>query len=91
MLSFLYKFTVSGEAQSQQATIQEKERAATERSLELNSRVASLESQVGNYRQEKFRIEAELEIEKAKSETLEEFKIRFESMMQFNYNIMPGH
>ena len=69
---------ISGDAQSQLATAQEKERAATERSIDLSSRVASLESQVANYRQEKSRIEAEFELEKAKLEELEDFKSRSE-------------
>ena len=69
---------ISGDAQSQLATAQEKERAATERSIGLSSRVASLESQVANYRQEKSRIEAEFELEKAKLEELEDFKSRSE-------------
>ncbi|XP_028395572.1 TATA element modulatory factor-like [Dendronephthya gigantea] len=64
------------DVQSQLATAQEKERASTERSIELSSKVASLESQVGNYRQEKSRIEAEFELEKGKIEALEDFKSR---------------
>ena len=67
-----------GNAQSQLATAQEKERASTQRSLELSSKVASLESQVTNYRQEKSRIEAEFELETAKLEALEDFKSRYE-------------
>lgn len=69
-------FLLSADAQTQLATAQEKERASTERSIELSSRVASLESQVGNYRQEKSRIEAEFELEKAKLEALEDYKCR---------------
>ena len=64
------------DAHSQLATAQEKERASTQRSMELTSKVASLESQVANYRQEKSRIEAEFELEKAKLEALEDFKSR---------------
>ena len=67
---------ISADAQSQLATAQEKERASTERSIELSSKVASLESQVVNYRQEKSRIEAEFELDKAKLEALEDFKSR---------------
>ncbi len=67
---------ISADAQSQLATAQEKERASTERSIELSSKVASLESQVVNYRQEKSRIEAEFELDKAKLEALEDYKSR---------------
>ena len=67
---------VSADVQNQLATAQEKERASTERSIELSSKVASLESQVVNYRQEKSRIEAEFELEKGKMEALEDFKSR---------------
>lgn len=69
---YVYRFIA--DAQTQLATAQEKERAATERSLELSSKFAALESQVSNYRQEKSRIEAELEVERTKLEELEDFK-----------------
>jgi uncharacterized protein YceH (UPF0502 family) len=72
----LYFVLFSADAQNQLATAQEKERASTERSIELSSRVASLESHVANYRQEKSRIEAEFELEKAKLEALEDYKSR---------------
>ena len=68
----VYRFIA--DAQTQLATAQEKERAATEKSLELSSKLAALESQVSNYRQEKSRIEAELEVERTKLEELEDFK-----------------
>ena len=76
LVSSLYFVLLSADAQNQLATAQEKERASTERSIELSSRVVSLESQVANYRQEKSRIEAEFELEKAKLEALEEYKSR---------------
>ncbi len=53
----------------------EKERAASEKLLEVNARLASLESQVASLRQDKSRLSAELEMERAKAEVLEEAKM----------------
>lgn len=60
------------DAQTQLSVAAEKERNATEKALTLQSRVAVLENQTATLRQEKSRLMASLELEKAKAETLEE-------------------
>ncbi|XP_033096291.1 TATA element modulatory factor-like isoform X2 [Anneissia japonica] len=60
------------ECQSQLATATEKERLAAEGSLEVNSKLASLESQVALLRQEKTKYLTALEMEKSKLQTLED-------------------
>ena len=60
------------EAQTQLSVAVEKERSATERTMTLQSRVTVLENQTASLRQEKSRLTASLELEKAKAETLEE-------------------
>ena len=60
------------EAQTQLSVAVEKERSATERTMTLESRVTVLENQTASLRQEKSRLTASLELEKAKAETLEE-------------------
>lgn len=62
----------SDEAQIQLVEAQEKERVSTEHALELNSRVTAVESQLATYRQDKSRLEATLEMERAKLEAAEE-------------------
>ena len=57
------------EARVQLAEAHEKERVATEHALELNSRLTAVESQLVTYRQEKSRLEATLEVERAKLDT----------------------
>lgn len=64
------------EAQIQLAEAQEKERVATEHALELNSRLTAVESQLSTYRQDKSRLEAALEVERARLDTAEEAKSR---------------
>ena len=66
--------SLAAEAQSQLASATEKERQASEKVLELNMRLASLESQVPGLRQERSRLQAQLEMERAKVEVLEESK-----------------
>ena len=68
---------LSDEAQVQLVEAQEKERVATEHALELNSRLTAVESQLATYRQEKTRLEATLEMERARLETAEEAKSRY--------------
>ena len=65
----------SAEAQGQLASAVEKERVASEKVIDINARLASLESQVSSLRQEKSRLSAELEMERAKAEVLEEAKL----------------
>ena len=72
----LYIF-LSDDAQTALATAQEKERAATEHALEANTRITSLGSQLATYRQEKSRLEALLEMERARFEAAEEGKSRY--------------
>ncbi|XP_077869748.1 TATA element modulatory factor-like, partial [Saccoglossus kowalevskii] len=62
------------EAQTQLVLAQEKERMVMENSMEMNSRLASLESQTTMLRQEKSRFTALLEMERAKVEGLEDHK-----------------
>ena len=48
---------------------------ASEKVIDINARLTSLESQVNSLRQEKSRLSAELEMERAKAEVLEETKL----------------
>ena len=66
----------SGEAQIQLVEAQEKERVAAEHALELNSRLTAVESQLATYRQDKSRLEATLEVERAQLEAAEEARSR---------------
>ncbi|XP_041473381.1 TATA element modulatory factor-like isoform X2 [Lytechinus variegatus] len=70
------------EAQTQLAVSAEKERGAQEAALEASSKVAALESQLAMLRQEKSRLTALLEMEKARVESLEESKTRDFSHME---------
>ncbi|XP_054763059.2 TATA element modulatory factor-like isoform X2 [Lytechinus pictus] len=70
------------EAQTQLAVSAEKERGAQEAALEASSKVAALESQLAMLRQEKSRLRALLEMEKARVESLEESKTRDFSHME---------
>ena len=56
---------------------QEKERVATEHALDLTSRVATVEAQLSTYRQDKSRLEAAFEVERARLEAAEEAKSRY--------------
>ena len=64
------------EAQTQLSIAVEKERSSTEKTLTLQSRVTALEKQTALLRQDKSRLTASLELEKAKAETLEESQQR---------------
>ncbi|XP_074606065.1 TATA element modulatory factor-like isoform X2 [Acropora palmata] len=64
------------EARVQLAEAHEKERVATEHALELNSGLTAVESQLVTYRQEKSRLEATLEVERAKLDTSEDTRSR---------------
>ncbi|XP_038063639.1 TATA element modulatory factor-like [Patiria miniata] len=64
------------ESQAQLASSTEKERNATECALIAESKLSSLESQLALLRQDKSRLQAGLEMERAKLETLEEGKER---------------
>lgn len=64
------------DAQLQLAEAQEKERVATEHALQLNSRLTAVESQLVTYRQDKSRLEATLEVERAKQDTVEDARSR---------------
>ena len=55
----------------------EKERSSTEKAMTLQSRVSALEKQIASLRQDKSRLTASLELEKAKAETLEESQLRY--------------
>ncbi len=64
------------DAQTQLASAVEKERAASEKVLDSTTRLKALESQVAGLRQEKSRLSAQLEMERAKAEVLEESKMK---------------
>ncbi|XP_022093565.1 TATA element modulatory factor-like isoform X2 [Acanthaster planci] len=64
------------ESQAQLASATEKERSATECALVAESKLSSLESQLALLRQDKSRLQAGLEMERAKVEALEEGKER---------------
>ena len=64
------------ESQAQLASASEKERSATESALIAESKLSSLESQLALLRQDKSRLQAGLEMERAKVESLEEGKER---------------
>ena len=65
------------EAQTQLSIEVEKERSSTEKAMTLQSRVSALEKQIALLRQDKSRLTASLELEKAKAETLEESQQRY--------------
>lgn len=65
------------DTQTSLATAQERERIASEYAQELNARVTSLEAQLSNYRQEKARLAAELEMNQTKLEAAEEAKTKY--------------
>lgn len=69
-------FVLPDEAQIQLAEAQEKERVATEHALELKSRLTAVESQLVTYRQDKSRLEAALELERARLDTVEDARSR---------------
>lgn len=73
--SFCLLLTITAESQEQLAHVVERERAASEKVIEVTARLSSLESQVSTLRQEKSRLTAELEMERAKAEMLEETKL----------------
>jgi chromosome segregation ATPase len=70
------------EAQTQLSAAVEKERSATEKALTLQSRITHLERQTASLRQERSRLAASLELEKAKAETLEESQQRESAKME---------
>ena len=59
----------------------EKERAAVEKEMMLQSRVGGLETQVQSLRQERAQLVASLEMEKTKLETLEESCQRYRTRL----------
>jgi len=64
------------EAQTQLASATEKERFASEKLMEVNARLSSLESQISVLRQERSRLLADLEVERTKYELVEEAKTK---------------
>lgn len=67
---------MAAEAQAQLAAAVEKERSGCEKVLEASMRLATLDSQVTSLRQEKSRLQAQLEMERTKVQLLEESKSR---------------
>lgn len=72
-LSSLFFFFLAGvaEAQTQLAVVVEKERSATEEIHAVRAQLASLESQNSSLRQEKGRLQGQLDVEKTRCEKLE--------------------
>ena len=77
-------YTYAVEAQTQLSAAVEKERSATEKALTLQSRITHLERQTASLRQERSRLAASLELEKAKAETLEESQQRCEHLKVYS-------
>lgn len=75
---FIVFVFLAGDAQNQAALISEKERAATERYLEYQSKLTALESQNSTLRQEKMHLSAEIESLKTEIVMFEENKSRYE-------------
>lgn len=73
MFLFLLFFFLDGvaEAQAQLAVAVEKERSATEEIHAIEAQLASLESQNSSLRQEKGRLQGQLDVEKTRRENLE--------------------
>ena len=67
---------LTAEAQTQLATVTERERSSSEKLMDLNTQITSLESQNGHLRQDKSQLNAQLEILKSKLEVLEDAKHR---------------
>ena len=59
------------------ASATEKERFASEKLMEVNARLSSLESQISSLRQERSRLLADLEVERTKLELVEEAKTKW--------------
>ena len=56
----------------------EKERDASEKMMDVTSRISALELQVSTLRQDKSRLQAQLDMERTKAELLEEAKHKYE-------------
>ncbi len=76
MLSTCSSFLLLAEAQTQLALAQEKERQASENLMDVDIKQKMLESQVSGLRQEKSRLQANLEMERTKVDLLEESKTK---------------
>ena len=76
-LKHYVNFRATVEAQTQLSMAVEKERSSTEKMMTLQSRVTALEKQTTSLRQDKSRLTASLELEKAKVETFEESQQRY--------------
>ncbi len=63
---------LSADAQAQLAVSVEKERSATEELLAIRAQIASLESQASLLRQEKGRLQGQLDAERMRREKLED-------------------
>ena len=71
------------DSQAQLASATEKERNATESALIAGSKLSSMETQLALLRQDKSRLQAELEMAKAKADSLEESKERYVGSVTF--------
>ena len=71
--SFTFMNTVStAEAQSQLAVAMERERNAQEEALQLRTETSALNSQVGLLRQERGRLQVQLEAERSRAQEIQE-------------------
>ena len=68
---------ILGDAQNQLALMYEKERAATEKYIEYQSKMTAYETQTNALRQEKLQLSSEIESLKAQLILLEESKSRY--------------
>lgn len=67
---------MTDEAQTQLAMVTERERSASEKLMDINTQVATLESQNSHLRQDKSQLNAQQEILKSKVQVLEDAKNR---------------
>lgn len=76
-LTFTFIPLILGDAQNQLALMYEKERAATEKYMEYQSKITVYETQINTLRQEKLQLSSEIESLKAQLVLLEESKSRY--------------
>ena len=67
------------DAQTQLNMALDKERSALDKEMTMRVKVGSLENQLSNIKQEKSQLQAAVELERAKLETLEEGQHRYSS------------
>ena len=76
-IKFKQIFLITDEAQTQLATVTERERSASEKLMDISTKITSLESQNSHLKQDKSQLTAQLELLKSKIEVLEDAKNRY--------------